>query len=208
MKLKYAATGAAALALFLGACTSGTSSSDSTTSAPATSAPATSAPATTASPTMTSPSPTMDGTAATADIVDTAVAAGDFNTLATALTEAGLVETLKGPGPFTVFAPTDEAFAALPEGTLDSLLADPSGQLTEVLTYHVIPGEVLAADVLELDGQSVETVQGGSLTIEVVDGGVVLVDGAGNRVNVTATDVMASNGVIHVIDGVLLPAAG
>ncbi|MGB3955453.1 MAG: fasciclin domain-containing protein [Brooklawnia sp.] len=205
MKLKYAATGAAALALFLGACTSGNNTSESTTS-PATTAPATSAPATTASPTMTSPSPTMD--AATADIVDTAVAAGDFNTLATALTEAGLVETLKGPGPFTVFAPTDEAFAALPEGTLDELLADPSGQLTEVLTYHVIPGEVLAADVVELDDQSVETVQGGSLTIEVVDGGVVLVDETGARVNVTATDVMASNGVIHVIDGVLLPAAG
>lgn len=205
MKLKYAATGAAALALFLRACTSGNNTSESTTS-PATTAPATSAPATTASPTMTSPSPTMD--AATADIVDTAVAAGDFNTLATALTEAGLVETLKGPGPFTVFAPTDEAFAALPEGTLDELLADPSGQLTEVLTYHVIPGEVLAADVVELDDQSVETVQGGSLTIEVVDGGVVLVDETGARVNVTATDVMASNGVIHVIDGVLLPAAG
>lgn len=205
MKLKYAATGAAALALFLGACSSGGSTSDSTSS-PATSAPATSAPATSASPTMTSPSPTMD--AATADIVDTAVAAGDFNTLATALTEAGLVETLKGPGPFTVFAPTDEAFAALPEGTLDELLADPSGQLTQVLTYHVVAGEVLAADVVELDGQSVETLQGGSLTIEVVDGGVVLVDETGARVNVTATDVMASNGVIHVIDGVLLPAAG
>ncbi|MCB0157546.1 MAG: fasciclin domain-containing protein, partial [Caldilineaceae bacterium] len=98
-----------------------------------------------------------------ADIVDTAVAAGSFNTLATALTEAGLVDTLKGEGPFTVFAPTDDAFASLPEGTLDSLLADPQGALTDVLLYHVVPGKVMAADVAGLDGQEVETVGGGML---------------------------------------------
>ncbi|MCA8920152.1 MAG: fasciclin domain-containing protein, partial [Planctomycetes bacterium] len=97
------------------------------------------------------------------DIVDTAIAAGNFTTLATALTEAGLVDTLKGDGPFTVFAPTDDAFAALPEGTLDTLLADPQGQLTDILTYHVVPGAVMAADVVELDGQTVETVQGATL---------------------------------------------
>lgn len=142
---------------------------------------------------------------ATTDIVDTAVAAGDFTTLATALEAADLVETLKGPGPFTVFAPTDEAFAALPEGTLDELLADPTGDLAEILKYHVVEGEVMAADVVELDGQSVATVQGAELTIEVEGDQVVLVDNSGNRVNVVTTDVDASNGVIHVLDAVLLP---
>jgi uncharacterized surface protein with fasciclin (FAS1) repeats len=139
------------------------------------------------------------------DIVDTAVAAGDFTTLATALEAAGLVETLKGDGPFTVFAPTDDAFAALPEGTVDTLLEDPQGDLTDILTYHVVSGQVMAADVVGLDGQEVETLQGASFTVNVDGDTVTLTDAAGNTVNVTQTDVEASNGVIHVIDGVLMP---
>ena len=131
-----------------------------------------------------------------ADIVDTAIAAGQFNTLAKALTAAGLVETLKGDGPFTVFAPTDDAFAKLPKGTLESLLADKE-KLTAILTYHVVPGKVLAADVVKLE--SAKTVQGSSVTIDTSNG--VKVDGA----NVVKTDIMTSNGVIHVIDSVILP---
>ena len=139
------------------------------------------------------------------DIVDTAVAAGDFTTLAAALTAAELVDTLKGTGPFTVFAPTDAAFEKLPAGTVDTLLKDPKGDLTQILTYHVVPGKVMAADVVKLDGQKVATVQGGELTVNVDGDKVSLTDVAGNTVNVTATDVEASNGVIHVIDAVLMP---
>ncbi|CAL8976517.1 Immunogenic protein MPT70 [Propionicimonas sp. T2.31MG-18] len=164
-------------------------------------APSPSAPATSAA---SSPAPTMSESAAP-DIVDTAVAAGDFTTLAQALTAAGLVETLKGEGPFTVFAPTDEAFAKLPDGALDGLLKDKEA-LTGVLTYHVVPGEVMAAQVAGMDGQKVTTVQGGTFTVNVKDGKVSLTDGAGNTVNVVKTDITASNGVIHVIDGVLLPS--
>lgn len=131
------------------------------------------------------------------DIVDTAVDAGSFNTLATALTAAGLIETLKGEGPFTVFAPTDEAFAKIPEDQLNALLAD-TEQLTAVLTYHVVAGKVMAADVVGLD--SATTVQGSDVDITVSDSGV-MVDGA----NVIKTDIEASNGVIHVIDSVILP---
>jgi uncharacterized surface protein with fasciclin (FAS1) repeats len=134
---------------------------------------------------------------ASADIVDTAVANGSFRTLATALQAAGLVETLKGPGPFTVFAPTDAAFAALPAGTVDALLKDQT-RLQEVLLYHVVPGQVLAADVTKMS--SAATVQGSSLPIA-TQGSSVRVGSA----NVTAADVRASNGVIHVIDAVLLP---
>ena len=134
-----------------------------------------------------------------ADIVDTAVAAGNFTTLVAAVDAAGLVETLKGEGPFTVFAPTDEAFAALPEGTVDALLADPSGDLTQILLYHVVPGAVMAADVT--DGLEAETVQGGTVTFTVGDDGTVMI----NDANIVATDIMASNGVIHVIDSVILP---
>jgi uncharacterized surface protein with fasciclin (FAS1) repeats len=142
-----------------------------------------------------------------ADIVDTAIAAGDFTTLVAAVQAAGLEETLRGDGPFTVFAPTDEAFAALPEGTVETLLEDPTGQLSDILTYHVVPGEVLAADVAGLDGQTVTTVNGATITVGVADDGTVtLTDAAGNEVAVVATDVQASNGVIHVIDGVLMPA--
>ena len=163
------------------------------------------APAPAASSSAPSMTPSMSESAAGSDIVDTAVAAGSFGTLATALTEAGLVETLKGDGPFTVFAPTDEAFAALPKGALDKLVADKE-KLTGVLTYHVISGDVMASQVVGMDGQNVKTVQGGEITIKVADGKVSLTDAAGNTVNVVQTDVTASNGVIHVIDGVLMPA--
>ena len=131
------------------------------------------------------------------DIVDTAVAAGDFNTLVTAVKAAGLVETLKGEGPFTVFAPTDAAFAKVPTDTLNALLADKAA-LANVLTYHVVAGKVMAADVVKLT--SAETVQGQAVSVEVKDG-KVYVDGA----QVVTTDIKASNGVIHVIDAVILP---
>ena len=140
------------------------------------------------------------------DIVDTAVGAGSFATLVAAVQAAELEETLRGDGPFTVFAPTDDAFAALPAGTLDTLLADPTGDLAGILTYHVVEGEVMAADVAGMDGQEVTTVNGATFTVNVGDdGAVTLTDAAGNEVGVVQTDVDASNGVIHVIDGVLLP---
>ncbi len=134
-------------------------------------------------------------TAKAADIVDTAIAAGSFKTLVTAVQAAGLVETLKGPGPFTVFAPTDEAFAKIPKDKLDALLKDKKA-LTAVLTYHVVPGKVMAADVKA--GQ-VKTVQGSSITVTTKGG--VKVDNA----NVVKTDIGTSNGVIHVIDSVIMP---
>ncbi|MFV0543725.1 MAG: fasciclin domain-containing protein [Marinicella pacifica] len=134
------------------------------------------------------------------DIVDTAVAVGSFNTLATALKAAGLVDTLKGDGPFTVFAPTDEAFAQLPEGTLDNLLKpENKSKLTAILTYHVVSGKVYAKDVVELS--SATTVEGSDIAIEVKDGQVII---DGNS-TVIKTDIKASNGVIHVIDQVLMP---
>ena len=201
MKRSIAVAGAISLAFALGACAESTDSGDSADTTTATVAETT----TTEATETTEVTETTMAEAATTDIVDTAVAAGDFTTLATALEAANLVETLKGPGPFTVFAPTDEAFDALPEGTLDELLADPTGDLAEILKYHVIEGEVMAADVLEMDGQSVATVQGAELTIEVDGEQVTLVDNSGNRVNVVSTDVDASNGVIHVLDAVLLP---
>jgi transforming growth factor-beta-induced protein len=143
--------------------------------------------------------PTGAAAQAAADIVDTAVAAGDFKTLAAALTAAGLVDTLKGAGPFTVFAPTDAAFAKLPAGTIDNLLKpENKKQLTDILTYHVVPGKVTAADVTKL--ASAKSVQGEDITITVKDGKVMV-----NNANVVATDVMASNGVIHVIDSVIMP---
>ena len=136
-----------------------------------------------------------------ADIVDTAVAAGQFQTLAAALDAAGLVETLKGDGPFTVFAPTDEAFAKLPAGTVDTLLKPENrDQLTAILTYHVIPAALPAAEVVKYD--AAKSVNGANLDIE-VEGSSVKVGGA----NVTATDIMASNGMIHVIDAVMMPPA-
>ena len=133
------------------------------------------------------------------DIVDVAVSAGQFNTLAAALDAAGLVETLKGEGPFTVFAPTDAAFAKLPAGTVDSLLKpENKDQLIAVLTYHVVPGSVMAEDVVKLSGAT--TVNGSDVKIAVVDGSVRIDDAT-----VIKTDINASNGVIHVIDSVILP---
>ena len=129
------------------------------------------------------------------DIVDTAVAAGNFKTLASALTAAGLVDTLKGKGPFTVFAPTDAAFAKIPKADLEALLKD-KAKLTAVLTYHVVPGKVMAADV---KAGKVKTVQGAELTVSTTGG--VMVD----KAKVTATDIVADNGVIHVIDSVIMP---
>ncbi len=134
------------------------------------------------------------------DIVDTAVNAGSFNTLVAAVKAAGLVDTLKGDGPFTVFAPTDEAFAKLPEGTIEMLLKPENKQkLADILTYHVVSGQVKAKDVVKLD--SATTVQGGKVHIAVEDGGVILNDNS----NVIKTHIKTSNGVIHVIDTVIMP---
>jgi len=134
-----------------------------------------------------------------ADIVDTAVAAGDFTTLAAALQAGGLVDTLKSDGPFTVFAPTDEAFAKLPAGTVENLLKpENKDQLVEILTYHVVPGKVMAADVVTLS--SAETANGSDVRIRVEEQSVFI-----NDSRVIATDIAASNGVIHVVDTVILP---
>jgi uncharacterized surface protein with fasciclin (FAS1) repeats len=139
------------------------------------------------------------GKAPQKDIVDTAVAAGTFNTLATALKAAGLVDTLKGKGPFTVFAPTDEAFVKLPAGTIEELLKpENKAKLVSILTYHVVPGAVSSSEVVKMT--SAKTVQGQSVKISTKDGGV-MIDGA----KVVKADVKASNGVIHVIDSVILP---
>lgn len=134
--------------------------------------------------------------APTKDIVDTAVAAGSFKTLATALQAAGLIDTLKGKGPFTVFAPTDEAFAKLPAGTVEALLKD-KAKLTQILTYHVVAGQQKASDVVA--AKQLTSLQGKALTVDTKNG--VKVGGAG----VTSTDILTSNGVIHVIDTVLIP---
>ena len=137
----------------------------------------------------------------TQDIVDTAVAAGQFKTLAAALGAAGLVDTVKGAGPFTVFAPTDAAFAKLPAGTVENLLKpENKAQLSAILTYHVVPGMVMAGDVVKL--KEAKTVNGGMLKVK-VDGADVMI----NDAKVTSTDIVASNGVIHVIDSVVLPKA-
>ena len=180
MNIKIAAAGGVASLLFLAGC-----SSDSDGAAEETTAAA-------------APSEAMSEEAATdpGTIVDVAVA-NDFTTLVAAVDAAGLVDTLSSPGPFTVFAPTDDAFAALPDGLLDALLL-PENQdtLSSILTYHVVPAEVMAADVTAGD---VETVEGSTILISTDDGVMV------NEANVTATDVEASNGVIHVIDAVLVP---
>lgn len=139
--------------------------------------------------------------AANKDIVDTAVTAGQFKTLAAALDAADLVDTLKGPGPFTVFAPTDDAFAKLPAGTLEDLLKpENKAKLAAILTYHVVPGTVMAADVVEL--KEAKTVNGKMVEVTTKDGTVMI-----NDAKVTSTDIVASNGVIHVIDTVILPPA-
>ena len=140
----------------------------------------------------------MPAAAQEKDIVDTAVAAGTFNTLAAALTQAGLVETLKGPGPFTVFAPTDAAFAALPAGTVEDLMKpENKDKLTAILTYHVVPGKVMSTDRTE--GMRAATVNGAKIPIA-LDGGPKV-----NGVVISGADIAASNGVIHVIDSVLMP---
>ena len=137
----------------------------------------------------------------TQNIVDTAVAAGQFKTLAAALGAAGLVDTVKGSGPFTVFAPTDAAFAKLPAGTSENLLKpENKAQLTAILTYHVVPGKVMAAEVVKL--KEAKTVNGKMLQVRVNGSNVMI-----NDANVSATDIAASNGVIHVIDSVVLPQA-
>lgn len=136
---------------------------------------------------------------AVADIVDTAVAAGSFNTLIAAVQAAGLVDTLKGEGPFTVFAPTDDAFAALPAGTVESLLEPGNkAKLQSILTYHVIPGKVMAGDIAGKK-MSVDTVNGQAISVDAISGVKI------NNATVTSADIVTSNGVIHVIDAVLLP---
>ena len=135
------------------------------------------------------------------DIIDTAVAAGSFTTLAAAVTAAGLVDTLKGAGPFTVFAPSDEAFAKLPAGTVEGLLKDIPA-LTKILTYHVVAGKVMAADVMTMDGKAAKTVNGADIKISIKDG--VHLNGTSK---VVTTDIACTNGVIHVIDSVIMPPA-
>jgi len=139
----------------------------------------------------------------TETITDVVAGNEDFSTLLAAVEAAGLGETLAGEGPFTVFAPTDEAFEALPEGTLETLLKPKNEELlSSILTYHVVPGEVMAADV---ESGDVTTVNGATFTVEASDMGVTITDGQGNEVDVVTTDIVTSNGVIHVIDGVVLP---
>lgn len=146
---------------------------------------------------------TVPAFAADKDIVDTAVGAGSFKTLVAAVKAADLVDTLKGKGPFTVFAPTDAAFAKLPKGTVESLLKPENKEkLVAILTYHVVPGKVLAADAVKLDGKSAKTVEGSPIDVNVKNGKVMI-----NKARVEKADILTSNGVIHVIDAVLLPSA-
>ncbi len=141
--------------------------------------------------------------AAEKDIVDTAVAAGSFKTLVAAVKAADLVDTLKGDGPFTVLAPTDEAFAKLPAGTVDTLLKpENKAKLVALLKYHVIPSKAMAADVVKLDGKTVKSVEGSPIMVE-VEGKTVMV----NTAKVVKTDILCTNGVIHVIDTVIMPPA-
>ena len=157
-----------------------------------------------AEPTTAAPSPTMQAEMeASMTITDIVAGNPDFSTLLTAVQAANLGDALAGEGPLTVFAPTDDAFEALPDGTLDTLLRSKNQEaLSEILTYHVVPAAVMAADVETGD---VETLNGETFAIEVADGGVTITDGRGTTANVVETDIIASNGVIHVIDAVLLP---
>ena len=203
MKKLFAVPTFLAASLLVAACAPVPPAAPAAPAAEATAAPA--AEATEAATEAATAAPTEEATAEaaapTGDIVDTAVNAGSFGTLVAAVQAAGLVDTLKGEGPFTVFAPTEEAFAALPAGTLEQLLADPKGQLTQILLYHVVPGKVMAADVK--DGLSATTAQGSPVTFTVSsDGGVMI-----NDAKVVTTDIAATNGVIHVIDKVILPPA-
>jgi uncharacterized surface protein with fasciclin (FAS1) repeats len=182
-----------ALAIAIAACSAAASPTVAPTTAPTPTAAPTTAP-------MPSSAPSASAAAMTKDIVETAVEAGSFKTLVTAVKAAGLVETLQGKGPFTVFAPTDAAFAALPAGTLDGLLKDPAA-LKKILLYHVVSGAVTADQVVGLT--SATSVEGSPIAISVKDGTVYLNGSA----KVVTPDVMASNGVIHVIDQVILPPA-
>ena len=192
MKLKTPAIAAAvALALFAGACSSDSDDDAATTTTAAE----------TSETTMAEDEEMMESET----IVEIAAGNEDFSTLVAALEAADLVDTLSGEGPFTVFAPTNEAFEALPEGTLDDLLLpENQAQLQAILTYHVVAGEVMAADV---EPGEVTTVEGSTFTISVEDGNVIITDGAGGEAMVTTTDIVGSNGVIHVIDAVLLPGS-
>ncbi|MEZ5179124.1 MAG: fasciclin domain-containing protein [Acidimicrobiales bacterium] len=198
--LKIGAVGiAAALSLTLAACGSDSEGASDSSATTAASAEETS---TTVAADETTEAPATDA----GTIVDIAAGNDDFSTLVAAVQAADLVDTLSGDGPFTVFAPTNEAFAALPDGTLDTLLMpENKDQLAGILTYHVVAGKVMAADLS--DGQEVETVNGEMLTVGIDGEKVTLTDAAGNTVNVVDTDIEASNGVIHVIDGVVLPSA-
>lgn len=148
------------------------------------------------------PAQAQAGDRASGDVVETAIAAGNFKTLVTALQAADLVDPLKGEGPFTVFAPTDEAFAKLPSGTLDDLLKPENKEkLKAILLYHVVPGKFAAADVVKLNGKEVTTLQGGKVKINTKQGVMV------NKARVVKADVMTSNGVIHAIDTVIMPPA-
>ena len=181
MKRSMILVGALVVALILAACTPQTVA----------------VPAATATPVPTS---TPEPVEPEKDIVDTALEAGDFGTLVQAVQAAGLEDALRGEGPFTVFAPTDAAFAALPDGTLEALLADPTGQLQQILLYHVLDGQVQAADVI--DGLVASTLQGGDVSFA-VDGSKVTI----NDASIVLTDIEAANGVIHVIDSVILPSS-
>ena len=140
----------------------------------------------------------------TKDIVDTAIATSDLSTLVTAVKAADLVDTLKGEGPFTVLAPTNQAFSALPAGTLDTLLLPENKEkLAGILTYHVVSGKVMSSDLT--NGRVVTTVQGQNLTVEITDGMVYFVDALGGKAKVSQADVKAENGVVHIIDAVLMP---
>ncbi len=182
-----------ALAIAIAACSAAASPTVAPTTAPTPTAAPTTAP-------VPSSAPSASAAAMAKDIVQTATEAGSFKTLLTAATAAGLVETLQGKGPLTVFAPTDAAFAALPAGTLDGLLKDPAA-LKKILLYHVVSGSVTADQVVGLT--SATSVEGAPIAITVKDGTVYLNDSA----KVVTADVMASNGVIHLIDTVLLPPA-
>jgi uncharacterized surface protein with fasciclin (FAS1) repeats len=181
-----------AVPLVLAACGGEDEQGEGASAATAT-APATATPSATGTPSATATA------AAQPDIVATAAATGDFVTLVAALDAAGLTETLEGEGPYTVFAPTDDAFAELPQGTLESLMTDPQGGLIDVLTYHVVEGELMSAGLSH--GTTVTTLQGGELIVSVRDGTVFV-----NDAKVLTPDVDAANGVIHVIDAVLVPA--
>jgi uncharacterized surface protein with fasciclin (FAS1) repeats len=199
MKTRSAAAAVVAASLFFVACGSDSNNAAQSTAAPETVAPATDPMTTEPMTTEVMTTEPMTTESMPGTIVDVASGNPDFSTLVAAVTAAGLVETLQGDGPFTVFAPTNEAFAALPAGLVDKLLLpENKDTLTKILTYHVVSGAVMAADVKAGD---VPTVEGSNITVT-IDGGTVTLNGSAK---VVATDVAASNGVIHVIDAVIVP---